>query len=387
MPDLRELLEGAVDAPAPFDLGDVGRRVGRQQRRRRSAFVGVAVAALAIVAGAAVAARDDGGDRVDTEPASPATDSGPDGSPTTKPEGVTSTPRCTADDLSVDVVPGVPDTDGDLYLGLSALPADIDAEPCTIDTTVTFTLRDVGTDQVLEVEGNGVGVPMVGVAGGGQSGASSMNEVIWTGCLPGVAAGDRGEAVVEAEVEGIGTYRATTGGPVCGDPADGSRVQAFDPDAPTIDLPECTADDVVVEPGGEGATAQMVLGVGVTLAPGAEPCSMNTTATVTLVDPKTGEPFEVDLHNTDSGEDLPGGGNPFTVHLRGSLGRGQPGVGADELVTWAGCAPGGGDLVADEYTLRVTVDGFGDEEYEGSTVEPRCEEPDGANSFVAVGAR
>jgi hypothetical protein len=92
MPDLRELLHGAVDRPDPLDLDGLGRRVRRQQRQRRIALASVIV--MVVLAGGvavALATRQGGGADVDLAPVHqpPGTtqDPGPIARPTTSAPG------------------------------------------------------------------------------------------------------------------------------------------------------------------------------------------------------------------------------------------------------------------------------------------------------------
>ncbi|HEV7759847.1 MAG TPA: hypothetical protein VGO78_12695 [Acidimicrobiales bacterium] len=108
MPDLRDLLNDAVDRPAPLDLDGLGHRVARHQRRRRMATI-TAAAALAILMGAAalvLAQGADGGRGVRIEPAPPAND----GSTTVPSTSATpsTTPGTTAAPGSTGSVPGGP---------------------------------------------------------------------------------------------------------------------------------------------------------------------------------------------------------------------------------------------------------------------------------------
>jgi hypothetical protein len=92
MPDLRDLLNGAVDRPAPLDLDGLGHRVARHQRRRRLATI-TAAAAVAVLMGAAVlalvrTAGDDPDLRIDPQERPDGAIVDPD---TTTPPGSTST--------------------------------------------------------------------------------------------------------------------------------------------------------------------------------------------------------------------------------------------------------------------------------------------------------
>jgi hypothetical protein len=86
MPDLRDLLEGAVDRPAPLDIDQLGHRVARRQRNRRIARLAAAVTVVAVGGVALALARSAGdGDNVRTVP--PAGE----GSGGTDPEAITTT--------------------------------------------------------------------------------------------------------------------------------------------------------------------------------------------------------------------------------------------------------------------------------------------------------
>jgi hypothetical protein len=356
MPDLHELLEGAVEAPTFFDLADVGRRVDRGYRRRRIATVGAAVAALAAVVAISAALHD--GNRVDTEPVPPVTE----------PDGATTTPaprECTADDLSVHPTSSRVGAFGEAHLYAMVGPSDGEDRGCTVDATATVTLRGIDSDEVLPVEGNPITVPLAGETALDARGISFPRDVVWSGCMPGQAAGDPGRVTIEVEIEGIGTYRGTGDGPQCDDPDAGSTVRMVDPLNPPTDLPECIADDLDVAPTGDGATAQMAIYAAITPVDG-HVCRMTgVEVTTTLRDIATGDVLDVE-------------GNPNVQHVSGALGAGQSGLDLETLV-WSGCLPGVGGEEAVDVTVEVVIDGVGT--YEGTSISPRCEVPGSGSSI------
>jgi hypothetical protein len=230
MPELRDLLEGAVEHPAPLDMGDLANRVTRHRRRQRVATYGTAVLLVCLLGALALAARRSGsGDDVDiTIP--PGTDepvTHPSTTASTAPDTTTSTsqagtggalPACTPDDL--DVTPT-----GEGATAQMAVYADVAAtgRACALDTTVTITLRDATTDEPLDVTGNPATATLSGSVGPGQPGIG-QSSLVWSGCVPGVAAEATIEVTVEAAVDGLGTYRGTSLTPRCEVPGSGSSI-------------------------------------------------------------------------------------------------------------------------------------------------------------------
>lgn len=352
MADLRELLNDAVDRPERLDLGAVGERVARHRRHRRIARVAAAALAVVALGGAVLVARSRVGGDVDTdvppvgpggeEPATPE----PPGTGTGAGTGIRS---CTGADVRITTA-GRDVRPGERAIDVVVLPMDPVAPPCRIDTTASVTLRAAGTEEVLPVDGNPVSIPLAGQVGPGP-GVRSPLEVTWAGCLTVAAAGDSAETIVELAVDGLGVYRGRIDSLLCVGQAVsiGSTLRAADPDD-ADDLPACTADDVVLSPGGDGATAQMVILLGVGLRPGAEPCRIDTTATVALREPGGGL---IDLE-----------GNPQTVELSGIVDAVESDVVRSNL-TWSGCPD---SFTADRATIDVAVDGFGT--FEGETSPP-----------------
>jgi hypothetical protein len=104
---------------------------------------------------------------------------------------------------------------------------------------------------------------------------------------------------------------------------------------------------------------------------GHEPCRLDTTATLALLDPATGEPLAVD-------------GNPVTGELRseriGGPG-GETGVGMS--ATWNGCAPGDEQDGRHDVTVEASIEGFGT--FRGTAMTPRCESPGTGSTLRLLG--
>lgn len=138
MPELRDLLEGAVDPPAPLDLDHLGRRVaaGRRRQRRRRATTLAAVLAVLLGGGAlALRAGSDGrsGDgEVDT-----AATSTPSTTPTTAPSGTGAPPWPDCTEADFDLVPN----EGGEQPSLTVHPV-AGAPECVLTTLMTFTFLD-----------------------------------------------------------------------------------------------------------------------------------------------------------------------------------------------------------------------------------------------------
>jgi hypothetical protein len=276
MPDLHELLNDAVDAPAPLDLDGLGRRVARRRQRRRALVAGAAVIAMALVGAGAVAlaSRAGNGDETgnDIEMVPPAGDEDGPGTGTTDPtdttdrtgttesaagsesptgtdnpanpfDSVTSStvesegapgtggtggtggsptettvasqglPACRPQDISIE-----PDSEGAtaqqvIHPGVQAAAG---GRPCSIDATATVTLRSPTTDEVLAIDTNPVTVALSGTVGDGQGqGGVDNDTLLLSGCLPGDGFDDRGDVVVDVTVAGLGTGRATVMGSRC----------------------------------------------------------------------------------------------------------------------------------------------------------------------------
>jgi hypothetical protein len=108
MPDLRDLLRGAVDDPTPLDLDELAHRVGHDERRRRLAVIGAAAAVLVLVGAAAVALAIRAGDTdVDIAPIHPSPDAVPGSGTTALPSTSTPTTAETATTASTDPVLGI----------------------------------------------------------------------------------------------------------------------------------------------------------------------------------------------------------------------------------------------------------------------------------------
>jgi hypothetical protein len=391
MPDLRDLLEGAVDSPVPFDLDAVGRRVDSHHRRRRVTTVGTAVAVLAIlVAATSALLGDDGGDKVDTRPANSS-----DGTATTVGDGTATTDTgtdaagpgderaCSADDVAVTPLDEQLGHQGDFFLDVAIAASEPSGGACAIDNDVTFTLRDPDTDEALAIDGNPATVRYTGTVGGeGDGSVASSEKVTWTGCAS-VSDPLQDSMVLEAEVDGIGTYRGTVGPVFCREVSGGSIMRALDPDVPATDLPTCTQDDVVPLPVAEGLTAQQEVFVDVRrLEPNGVDCGLDATATLTFLDPATLEPLtEIDRREGMMGETVPNEGNRFTVRVRGSVGPGQLGIFQDTFLGWDGCLAGAGPDDRGEVVLRAEVEGF--PPHDATVQGPICEDP-GSGSVIFV---
>jgi hypothetical protein len=85
MPDLRDLLEGSIDRPAPLDIDQLGHRVARRQRNHRIARLAAAVTVVVAVGGVALALARNAGDGNDVRTVPPAGE----GSGSTEPEPTT----------------------------------------------------------------------------------------------------------------------------------------------------------------------------------------------------------------------------------------------------------------------------------------------------------
>jgi hypothetical protein len=221
MPDLRDLLNDAVDRPAPLDLDGLGHRVARHQRHRRMATI-TAAAALVVLMGAALAlVRTVGHDpdvRIDPQqPPTSAVD--PD---TTTPSttagttaGAAGGSACTADDVDI-----VPSGDGAtaqmaIILGVALRPG---REPCTIETTATVALRYPDTGELIPLEGNPPTTDLSGLVDQAESDVVP-SLTTWSGC-PADFHGNA--ATIEVVVDGFGTYRGETAPPgMCADTSSG----------------------------------------------------------------------------------------------------------------------------------------------------------------------
>jgi hypothetical protein len=158
MPELHDLLERAVDPPAPLDLDVLGQRVAAHRRRRRRTTIGAAGVAVLLGGGAVVAltsTQDERSTDVDvaiesTDDVLQPTDLGL-GALGIGASGATSEwPDCT--DADVEVVPAEP-------AGITLLPKD-GMQPCALTIGMTMTFRDPATDEPLaDVEPNPLRLP------------------------------------------------------------------------------------------------------------------------------------------------------------------------------------------------------------------------------------
>jgi len=134
MPELRDLLEGAVDPPAPLDLDRLGRKVAAGRRRRRMTTVAAVLAVL--LGGGALALRAGSDGRSDDVVLSPSA-STTEGTPTTAATGPGGDrwPDCTEDDLRIVV------DDAAEQPAFTVHPV-AGAPECVLMTVFTFTFLD-----------------------------------------------------------------------------------------------------------------------------------------------------------------------------------------------------------------------------------------------------
>jgi hypothetical protein len=223
MPDLRDLLNDAVDRPAPLDLDGLGHRVARHQRHRRVATITAAAIVMVLVgaAAASLAGRADSPD-VDIDRVPLATEGSTTVPSSTTPgttpgttAGAAGGSACTADDVDI-----VPSGDGAtaqmaIILGVALRPG---REPCTIATTATVALRYTDTGDLIPLEGNPLTTDVSGVVDGAESDVV-RSFMTWSGC-PADFHGNA--ATIEVVVEGFGTFRGETAPPgMCGDTTSG----------------------------------------------------------------------------------------------------------------------------------------------------------------------
>jgi hypothetical protein len=158
MPELHDLLDRAVDPPAPLDLDGLGRRVAAHRRRRRRTTIGAAVVAVLLGGGAVVAltaARDERSTDVDvavesTDDVLQPTDLGLGALGIGVSGAGSDWPDCT--DADVEVVPAEP-------AGITLLPKD-GGQPCALQLVMTMTFRDPATGEPLaDVEPNPLRLP------------------------------------------------------------------------------------------------------------------------------------------------------------------------------------------------------------------------------------
>jgi hypothetical protein len=222
MPDLRDLLNDAVDRPAPLDLDGLGHRVARHQRHRRVATITAAAIVMVLVGAAASLALRVNGPDVQIDPQRPPDGAVVDPDTTTTPSttpgttaGAAGGSACTADD--VDIVPS-----GDGATAQMAIILDValrpGREPCTIETTATVALRYPDTGELIPLEGNPLTTDLSGVVDGPESDVVP-SLMTWSGC-PADFHGNA--ATIEVVVEGFGTYEGETAPPgMCADTTSG----------------------------------------------------------------------------------------------------------------------------------------------------------------------
>jgi hypothetical protein len=184
--------------------------------------------------------------------------------------------------------------------------------------------------------------------------------------LPSLGDGSGGR--VETSSDEPGSAPDVPRGPARPGPTSSSPPTTAPADTTTApaDLPACAPDQVDLVPEGEGATAQMVVGIIAYARPGAQTCRVETTATLILVDPGTGRPLDVE-------------GTPYT----GRLSVDEVSVdhqGAGLTVIWSGCAPGVGFEETREVIVEWAVDAYGT--YRGTTLTPRCAVPAAGSRVV-----
>jgi hypothetical protein len=280
MPDLIELLGGAVDPPTTLDLEALGRRRARRHRRRRILQAATVVGVVLLAAGSLVAVRSGAHDGNDVEmppigdPDRPTT-TDPDSPETTEAPTTTTTttgarqgapnPTGTGGGNPLDPVDDGGSDTGDAgdagAAGASTTTTTTAAErtlpeclfgdfvvtpsseaasdqqvidpgfslawgegPCSVETYMTVTLY-ASTGEVLAVDHNPLTPGLSGTVGAGDG--PQHNTLVLSGCAPNTDPGERGEVTVSIEVAGYAYGRSTVTASRCVDPQQGLTFSAL----------------------------------------------------------------------------------------------------------------------------------------------------------------
>lgn len=357
MPELSELLHDAVDRSVPLDLDRLRHRVARRRRRRRVSAVS-AVAMAVMLAGAAGAVLITGNDDRRVE----IIDRPPDGPAITRPAPPTTAAAAGRSRL-VDIrVEAQYELERVIFEYSGGLPS-------PREVTVADAPAAEGCPEVPRVEGDAfLNVAISSYLPDGQLDEAVPRRVAGLpgGIVTEVAVACAAEGSVYAVIglqgrqaprldRGLGWAANSLENVDDVEPLDrGLAVDilrtAQEIEDRTARLPVCAPDQVDFSAGGEGGGAgSIVIGVGASAPAGAEPCRLDTTATLALLDPETERPLDVE-------------GNPVTITLSGARG------GLDSiapLVFWRGCIPGD---FPEGVILEAVVDGYGT--YRGMTRTP-----------------